>query len=766
MTRVLTVAAAMMIVASAAQAGQTTCRRWGGTGVPCAYQDTMKVDTVGQTPRLVFDLSALPKDAPIHHASFVPGHQGGQPNQPVRLMVVEKVDGEKLAFAGGPLELEKPYYRSFDCTAAVRAWVKDPARNLGLAAVSFDGLAPPKSYLEICYDGGGAAGPESVAGIHAVHRAGQTFIAWKELPLFQPAKDKVFYVKEFGGKDNISKEPCAGFGGLPANPAITLKDLRELQGLSVRGKKGPREMEEIKVLKKLPAIRYRVYRHSQPITSANIKDARLLGESSPCNAYVERMLVIVTQGEYYNPYELPDSPIPTWCIGEGKPLEPGEAFFVHTPQEAGTFYYAVTVMQDGVENMAAAGGANSLAQGVAEKPQTPEPVLQNARPNNRNPKGIDYYHAYWLAPPVANTPWVEPRRVIISRMPEPGEKLRLDVAPGAGDMFFGGGVAEPGGIKLVIEEDFGYSPELCYNEGYGTLRSYAECKVDYFSERYILAAIAWTRSKFDIDPARVVMGGKSHLGVRHFELFRVLYMGGFENDFDRKWNPGSGSLGGMLGPQNVALTVEGDKAWDALDMTWYLRKNIGKNVPFIVCPFSQPKDGNHGAEYGWQDDPKGFAALRETRQPHYAQWGGGGVSRFVSDGVAKLRWDKSVPAFSGCSLDNSPGNGDPDDGEPWGQINGYLFWQYEDIAEAADRWEMTVHLVPDAPANACRVDVTPRHCLTFKPAKGQKFSFTNTQLADNKVLGQGTVEADEHGLVTLRQITVTKGKNRLAIAKQ
>jgi hypothetical protein len=38
-------------------------------------------------------------------------------------------------------------------------------------------------------------------------------------------------------------------------------------------------------------------------------------------------------------------------------------------------------------------------------------------------------------------------------------------------------------------------------------------------------------------------------------------------------------------------------------------------------------------------------------------------------------------------------------------------------------------------------------------------------VGDGKVLASGTVTADRWGLVTLRQATVTKGKNRLVIRR-
>ncbi len=44
-----------------------------------------------------------------------------------------------------------------------------------------------------------------------------------------------------------------------------------------------------------------------------------------------------------------------------------------------------------------------------------------------------------------------------------------------------------------------------------------------------------------------------------------------------------------------------------------------------------------------------------------------GVPREVSAAFAKMRWDVSIPAFSNCSLDNNPGNGEVT-ADKWGLV--------------------------------------------------------------------------------------------------
>ena len=136
----------------------------------------------------------------------------------------------------------------------------------------------------------------------------------------------------------------------------------------------------------------------------------------------------------------------------------------------------------------------------------------------------------------------------------------------------------------------------------------------------------------------------------------------------------------------------------------------------------------------------------------------------------KIRLNQTLPAFGNCSLDGNLGNGDLANGDTFGsQLNGYLLWDTESIVDEKDKWEMTVWLTEGdnrgtgaAPLPECTVDITPRRCQAFKR---QTFKWTNTDLTTQEVVAQGVVTADKWGLVTVEQALVTKGKNRIALAK-
>ncbi len=753
--------------------GEVVSERWGAAGMACSHPGALTVSQ-GKVTRLVFDLTALPKGAKVHHASlYCSTYQGRQPTEPARVLAGEK-----------PLVLEAPWYRSFDATEAARKWAAAPKSNTGFEVANFEGLLPSRSLLEIRYVGKAKQAPEQVTGLRVVHHHGQTFLVWREHEAFRPPKGSVFYVEKFSRKGNTAaKEPGAGWRGLARVPAITLKTLRRLQGMELRDKpSGFQGIRPAKRVRIVAQVRYRVYRHTERITAANIHEAELVGAAAPLSIYDQKMAVVTFKGEYIDQKEVGGSIIPVCCVEDGVPVNAGEAIYVHTPKKPAKAYYAVTCVLAGTENVRDISDANSLAAPVAEKPEPPRPVLQRLQEIRYGHGILERWYLFWPAPPYANLP----RRALHVLVGEP-EKLKPPF-PMIIDGFHGGfnivgALRTPSrsALTLLIEHQAGYGGDgdLLYNEGRATLRSFKECKVDYFSERYFVRVIGWAMQTWKIDRAKVFGGqhdsGPLHFGVRHPEIFRRIYLGNYTASYDKAWAPGSGALPTLLGPRGSARTVDGHDAWNVLSLGWYLRQNPGRDIPLVMVSSGTGKDSGHTSEFGWQDDPRGMAALRDARQPFIAAWSTGGDDpgghqqvRSIQPEVAKMfgviRWDASIPAFSNCSLDNNPGNGDPTDGQSCGQMNGYVIWDNtKGHVDKKDAWQMLVWVVNSCPEDSCTVDVTPRHCRRFKPRPGDRFKWTNISLNDQKVVQSGTVSADEWGLVTLRNVTVTKDRNRIRI---
>ena len=70
-----------------------------------------------------------------------------------------------------------------------------------------------------------------------------------------------------------------------------------------------------------------------------------------------------------------------------------------------------------------------------------------------------------------------------------------------------------------------------------------------------------------------------------------------------------------------------------------------------------------------------------------------------------------------------------------------------------------------SPAESATMDITPRRCQKFKPAPGEKFRWTNTSLADRQLIQSATATADRWGLVTLKNLRVSKAKSRIRISE-
>ena len=76
-----------MMAAAVAAHGALVCERWAGRGVPATHANALKVEKDATGVRLVVDLSALPAEALVVHASLFCSTAGDvQPTEPARLV--------------------------------------------------------------------------------------------------------------------------------------------------------------------------------------------------------------------------------------------------------------------------------------------------------------------------------------------------------------------------------------------------------------------------------------------------------------------------------------------------------------------------------------------------------------------------------------------------------------------------------------------------------------------------------------------------------
>jgi hypothetical protein len=122
-----------------------------------------------------------------------------------------------------------------------------------------------------------------------------------------------------------------------------------------------------------------------------------------------------------------------------------------------------------------------------------------------------------------------------------------------------------------------------------------------------------------------------------------------------------------------------------------------------------------------------------------------------------------LPAFTHSTLDDNPGDGDLNDGQPSGQVNLFLEWDPVSVVDLPDRWEVTLGITKGAPSNDAHADVTPRRLQQFKPSAGETVRWTNR--AGRSTLQTGQIVVDQHRRVTIPQVQLRSGGTRLTLER-
>ncbi len=572
------------------------------------------------------------------------------------------------------------------------------------------------------------AAQKQVTGLTARHQAGQTMLAWQEV-------------------DSPVTEPVIA--------AVKLREIR-------------------RDLDKSQKVRYRIYRAERTITS--LEGLRPIAEIPPLSGW---------NIDYYGDLR-PEHQALRYVIEEGQgPVPPGTAIYAHNPKKPGTAYYAVTLSIDGKENTAL-GSGNVLAAPIAETVGLGIPVLQRTE----KPKEWQYvkdptlhYYVRWESPPNCSAAG-KPFDYVVAIPPKLARPAPVGIHLHCWGGSLNGGYgwwygAEQGHILIAsnqIPYDWWTGYHELYWQGPAKEAAWKNGMVHPYSQVRMLSFLDWVATRWDVDLARTHVAGSSMGGsgapmfaIRYPE--RIAWAVAWVGVHIPEKSPGfKGSYAQVYGPPEWGVKFEdGTPVWDHFNDALYLRQHPEKEIGLIA--FS---NGKNDSGIGWPQAAEFCRALQDTKRPHVFVWGQGGHGEraqlpvTLSDRFVALepRTDQSQPAFTACSLDDRPGNGSPADGDPKGQVNLYLFWETGDVADRPDGWEMTVGLVGKAPKDRCTVNITPRRLQKLKPQPGEKFHWTNTPLGSDKAIQSGDVAADDSRLLTIPQVTVTKGKNRIAIRKE
>ena len=478
----------------------------------------------------------------------------------------------------------------------------------------------------------------------------------------------------------------------------------------------------------------------------------------------------------------------------GERLDPKSGLHVHTvaPDETGERYYAVTTFLNGKEDTALAPGANSLTRPVNQRVEPVRPIWQQELPAalkagagdgkpcmlNLHAKGNRRATKYLMFGDATHA-W---REGVPFKFDVSVSATRVDLYP-SNTMYTGRPFkrARDGRNRNKIAIFcfwYGCSDRMFEQEliPEGTPTNY--------SERRLLTIISWAKKHLGIDPNRVYCHGGSMGGCggmsfafRHPEIFAAInahvpIVAYNEGDPARGrklgWHSNTYRLVGFCGPLSLKCS-DGVTLKDRLDSRLFARSHPG-DLPFLVIA-----NGRNDASIPWHNNPDFYRALQEMRHGCMIAWNDGShpetrkklppeFKRWTGfERLSRFALNKSYPAFSNCSKNGDPGNGDSTDGDVVGYMNLGLNWK--DVKDTPRRYETTVFWELDPKELPLSVDVTPRRIQAFKLKPGDKCAAVNMD-ASGKEVQRVTLTADAHGLVTFPGFHVTSAKgNRLVLTQ-
>jgi hypothetical protein len=509
--------------------------------------------------------------------------------------------------------------------------------------------------------------------------------------------------------------------------------------------------------------RYSLYRSERPITMDNLAHATLCYQGVLNNS--SRLF-----GTAFNIKDRCD-PAKPYSVVEGgaEPLPAWSGLAVHTVDRNGLAYYAVIATDDMFQPLTSVTpGRSATTEPVAEKVAPPQPIkLYDSKSRGiyapqtaiSGQKGLplrvdlhgsqgqgggagDYgdYYLYFSTSEMGYRDGLPGVFSVEERREKEGNYLLLR----SRDC-----IEHPSGSRALETFWFGY---LCVPQH----AAHREPRAYPFTERRTEWLIDWVTKKYEANPARVSAGGGSMgawgsttYAFRHPERFAVVYP-----NRPRTRQLGLPSLAGILPKEKTVFMADGETDYFArMDMVRFAAEHPADLPFFAWCC------GRRDGFATWQEQVDMVKSLTAARHGFAFAWNNGDhdtgskpmtqiLKSYPHD---KFALDRSYPAFSHSSIDQNLGNGDPLDGDMEGGIN--LGFRWKEIVDDGAQW--SVCLSNSLAESDMTVDVTPRRCQKFKPRPGGEFHWTTTPG------GSDAVHADPTGLVTVKKVLVTPGKETI-----
>jgi hypothetical protein len=516
-------------------------------------------------------------------------------------------------------------------------------------------------------------------------------------------------------------------------------------------------------------VAYRVYRARARITDeSSLATAELLGEVDEDSGR-NRARSEVTGSEH------------GWVIeAGGGELGRAEGLFVHTVAEGSArSYYAVTSIENGVEDRRLKSGWNTSADAVSEGAAPPQPVLQQQDANGE-------LWAHWVGQ--RDTPY----QPALSLWPSRGFNFRFEPGSAAGRRGLVLGLHAAGqdysegwphrfelprDVDLLAMHD--EQPFTAFSLWYGAHERFpglpaADTRISNYTQRRVLWTLDWMAARLGAahDPERVyVVGGSMGAigtmllaGAAPERFAAILCRNGlYDMEADDYRNPAL--IQRLYGDFALGLrTREGMPILERLRAS-----HMASLDPAADWPVIRTISGRNDETVGWWSAVQLFAGLAAAYRPavHYfderthtplGYWAD--LERTLLARTCTVRRDRPALRFTRFSLDDEPGDGTRSHGDAVGTINGYADYDPTTASATASGVDLDVFLrasgaLDDSPSATGWAALTPRRTKPFVLAPGERVRYALS--ANGKLVGEHVLRADAQGLVTTPRVPLERG---------
>lgn len=534
---------------------------------------------------------------------------------------------------------------------------------------------------------------------------------------------------------------------------------------------------------------YNVYRSEYAITSPQqLSKAEYLGYTGFASAKDHQL----SHHDGYDEYLSIDSGMST--------LAPGTGLFVATTLKEGKYFYAVTVMKNGMEENLIIPGVNSLSSAVTEKVASARPVYQQSR---AMPYGtVEIYTLftsmkYSVDQPPMNRAGYFTTDIAVNRNPHAGlQPLRIKFHAGGSDFLTTGLVPAADEIVLSPEDFFPSVNNAAWwgsNENFDLFNDAnnqlpPQSGVDYnYMQQSINIILDWVEMTMPVDTNRIYLEGTSFGAIGAF-FFAMTYperiaavkltVGcfnlAFQNDSNKvcTLNTGNGNRttgDNRMGTVSAGLMSNlGYPVYNLLDGGWLAHNFEAKSFPVIYSI-----NGKRDTMVGWTEKTMFYDSVNAYHLGGYfffdnrTHSGNGSTWNDSNFDIFRYRKNASYPAFSDCSINEDAGNGSAASGALFGSVNGFLDWK-DAVTESATQWSATVFIrdlkkssgeIVKAPSS-CNVGITPRRLQLFSPEAGDEIAWT---VSHGEQIIQSGMLYYAGGSITIPDVTVFKDSVKISI---